>query len=96
MRTRSQQSLEPTNRASSKPGAIHFERSGLTKDDKEGRRILFNSFFPDRDAGAAPTADETDYVISQLEQVAATADDDSVLVALAEEVIGSHVQSEAR
>lgn len=70
-----------------------FERAGLTKDDKAGRQIVFASFFPDRDLGTAPSADETDHVIGQLDQLAAADDDNSSLVSYVEDVIREHQQN---
>lgn len=72
-----------------------YERAGLTKDDKNGRRIVFASFFPDRDLGT-PSADETDHVIGELEKIANSGEDDSVLVAFAEDVITQHSQAQQR
>ena len=72
--------------------AALFERAGLTKDDKAGRRIAFASFFPDRELGSQPSADETDHVIAQLEKIADLADNDSVLVAYAEDVIAQQAE----
>ena len=66
----------------------------MSKDNTKGRQIVFASFFPDRDLGAAPSADETDHVIEQLQQVADSGADDSVLVAFAEDVITQHAQAE--
>ncbi|MGC5249606.1 hypothetical protein ACPXB3_22090 [Gordonia sp. DT219] len=77
---------KPTTAQNRKLSAL-FERGGLTKDDKNGRRIVFASFFPDRDLGAAPSADETDHVIGELEKIANSGDGDSVLVAFVEDVI---------
>lgn len=70
-----------------------YERAGLTKDDKNGRRIVFASFFPDRDLGT-PSADETAHVIGELEKIANSGEDDSVLVAFAEDVITQHSQAQ--
>ena len=77
---------KPTTAQNRRLAAL-FERAGLTKDDKAGRRIVFASFFPDRELGAQPSADETDHVIAQLEQLADAGDGDSVLVGYAEDVI---------
>lgn len=71
-----------------------YERAGLTKDDKNGRRIVFASFFPDRDLGSAPSADETDHVITQLEAIASAAEDDSALVGYAEDIITQHAEQQ--
>ncbi|WP_454175347.1 hypothetical protein [Gordonia sputi] len=70
-----------------------YERAGLAKENREGRRIVFASFFPDRELGAQPSADETAHVIAQLEQLADSGEDDSVLVAFAEDVITQHAQT---
>lgn len=75
---------KPTAAQNRKLGTL-FERAGLTKDDKAGRRIVFASFFPDRDLGAAPSSDETEHVIGQLEQLDQAEGD--VLTAYAEDVI---------
>lgn len=83
---------KPTTSQNRKLNAL-YERAGLAKDNREGRRIVFASFFPDRELGAAPSADETDHVISQLEQIANSADDDSVLVGFAEDVITQAAQA---
>ena len=86
---------------SKKPSAAQIRRlnglmakAGLTKDDKAGRQIVFASFFPDRDLGTAPpSAEETDHVIGQLEQLE-QADGDDVLTAYAEDVILQHQQNQ--
>lgn len=75
---------KPTTAQNRKLGAL-FERAGLTKDDKAGRRIVFASFFPDRDLGAAPSAEETEHVIEQLEQLDQA--EGEVLTAYVEDVI---------
>lgn len=69
-----------------------FERAGLTDADKEGRRIVFASFFPDTEIGTTPSAEQTDHVITELEKIAASGDDDSVLVGFVEEVITAQAQ----
>lgn len=96
----SEADAEPPADAPKKPSAAQnrklnalFEKAGLTKDDKAGRQIVFASFFPDRDLGAAPSADEVDHVISQLEQLD-QADGDDVLTAYAEDVILQHQQNQ--
>lgn len=83
---------KPTTAQNRKLSAL-FERAGLTRDDKAGRRIVFASFFPDHELGAQPSADETAHVIAQLEQIADSGEDDSVLVGFAEDIITQAAQS---
>ncbi|GAC71074.1 hypothetical protein [Gordonia soli] len=66
-----------------------FERANLTAADKEGRRIVFGSFFPDTTVGT-PTAEQTAHVVEQLEALAAQGDDDSILIDTVESIIQQH------
>lgn len=84
---------KPTAKQNRELSAL-FERAGLTKDDKNGRRIVFASLFPDRDLGASPSSDEVAHAITQLEQLGEQGDDDAVLAAYVEDVITSHAQQE--
>ena len=84
---------KPTAAQVTKLNAL-LTRAGLTAKEKVGRQIVVASFFPGRESAAAPSADDIAHVIAQLEQIADSGEDDSVLVAFAEDVITQHAQAE--
>lgn len=68
-----------------------LKRGGLTAQDKAGRKIVVDSFLPDRGPDHAPTAEQIDHVITQLE----AAGDDAALTAVVESIITEHDQAQS-